>query len=114
MDSKNWKMAACFNGKITFLTFVCHLAVQALCICFIIILPILLQKLELWVPGPSNNKDRCFQNLDAGRASSNYAPNRLFIYGGLSFLNLMVSRLLRIIIELCSKQTFCLWGLVFS
>ena len=47
MDSKNWKMAACFNGKITFLTFVCHLAVQALCICFIIILPILLQKLEL-------------------------------------------------------------------
>ena len=29
----------------------------------------------------------------------NYAPNRLFVYGGLSFLNQMVSRLLRIIID---------------
>ena len=73
-------MVALLKGKMTFLTHVCvPVAVQAQCSCFIILLPISVQKIGAL--DPFNNRERCLEILDTAGAS------RLFK-------------------QLCSKKTF--------
>ena len=62
-------------------------AVQAQCSCFIITWhPISHLCAKLGAQDPSNNRNRCLENLDVAGASSNYAQKGLFIQKGLSCL----------------------------
>ena len=118
----NWKMAD-LKAKWHFSHLCDALAVQAQWNCFIVLsyLPTQCQNRSsgsLSIPtfeiyryvgwpctqkDPSKNRIRCLELCDVAGASSNSGPHERLLQKNLSFLNLMFSRLLRIIVDIITR-----------
>ena len=59
-----------------------------------------MQKLELWIPQQKQLSYSCLEILDTAGAYSNYALKGFCFDGDFSFLNLMLSSLSKIIVDI--------------
>ena len=64
---------------------------------------------------PSKNRNTCLELCDVAGASSNSGPHERLLQKNLSFLNLMFSKLLRIIVDIITRcilyLSWALWAL---